>query len=377
MVPAGSTKMIGDTGLQSTALMGSHAARPAPLETVAGPHVRQIPMVATLIVYFLALTTVMTVIGTTQSAGSMFWFAAVSAIGLYMAAFALVLAPAPGRLRLVRAATAMCLAIVAQGLCWISISVDSTVVIRGYAPLLATAFVVEVVLITRNRIATAWIGTVTGIVLSVSFSRALDATDWWSPVESLNLLSVIAASAGAFALSPFLGSIDAFAARGRRVADVQSARLAADHARDERIARIELHMSDLLADIVESDAVTEAHVAKARLFEAQLRDGIRAPALDNGQTRRAVWAARARGVSVTLLDDGAFNDLPLDIVRAFLSRMVPKLITELEGLNSGELIARIAPPGRVPVASITVAPDARRRRIEFGLDGRVSKVVWT
>lgn len=346
-----------------------------PRETVAAPLVRNVPMVGTLIVYLVALAVIMGVNGSSESAGYMYWIASVVGVGLYAMAFAVALIPPPGGLTLRAAGGSALLALAAQAGFWVAVAVDPSIAVRSYIPILATAYVVDVILVTRNRMITAWVGALSGIAMSVGVALTLDLDRWWSAIESMNVLTLAVTTAGALALSPFLGAIDALAAHGKQATVKQAAELALKNDRDMRIRRIEERARLLFTGILSSGEVTESDVRNARLFEARLRDGIRAPSFDTHRFRDTVWDARARGVTVTLLDDGGLREVQPELSKVFLARFLPRLRAELDALDDAEVIARISPPGRDPVGTITIAEGGRHRRIEVGMDGRIVKVV--
>ena len=97
----------------------------------------------------------------------------------------------------------------------------------------------------------------------------------------------------------------------------------------------------------------------ARLLEAQLRDGIRAPGLDDPAVRAAAWQARRRGVSVLLLDDGDGSRAPGE-----LTRLADVVVSVLADATDGRVTARILPPGRELLATVTIDSTERSERIE-------------
>ncbi len=110
------------------------------------------------------------------------------------------------------------------------------------------------------------------------------------------------------------------------------------------------------------------------LLEAQLRDGIRAPGWDTPAIRDAVWAARARGAVVILLDDGALQSLDEDDRASSRDRMARLLLDELAA-DIDRVTARIMPPGRPVAASVVVSARDGTRRIEMTAKGEVVRSV--
>ena len=146
-------------------------------------------------------------------------------------------------------------------------------------------------------------------------------------------------------------------------------------ARDDRIRRIDRRVRPLLTYVADGYTLTAADITEARLIEAKLRDGIRGRALDVPRVRTAVWEARRRGVSVSVLDDGGLAALDPDRSATVVDAAAEVLETELADLSSGDVVARISPAGREPVATVVVAAGALRRRIELGTDGFVMRTV--
>ncbi|TFD29232.1 hypothetical protein E3T27_00440 [Cryobacterium lyxosi] len=93
----------------------------------------------------------------------------------------------------------------------------------------------------------------------------------------------------------------------------------------------------MLRRISESDGdLSEDDRQECRLLEAAIRDEIRGRRLLNNAVREQVMAARRRGASVTLLDEGGIDDLsgsPLEIV-------LNTLATAIGGTTADRIIAR-------------------------------------
>lgn len=87
---------------------------------------------------------------------------------------------------------------------------------------------------------------------------------------------------------------------------------------------------------------------EARLAEGQLRDELRAPRLLDDDVRAALDAARRRGATVTVLDEGGLervDDGDLAEIRTELARTI-------EGANSDRLYIRTSPDDRVAVTVV-------------------------
>lgn len=78
---------------------------------------------------------------------------------------------------------------------------------------------------------------------------------------------------------------------------------------------------------------------EARLLEAGLRDEIRGRRLLNDDVRREVLAARRRGTTVSLLDEGTMDDLP----QAEMDRVLAVVAESVASTKTERLIIRTAP----------------------------------
>ncbi|MDJ0350939.1 hypothetical protein [Cryobacterium sp. PH29-G1] len=93
----------------------------------------------------------------------------------------------------------------------------------------------------------------------------------------------------------------------------------------------------MLRRIIETDGqLSDAERQECRLLEAAIRDEIRGRRLLNYGVREQVMAARRRGASVTLLDEGGIDDLtPAD-----LEIVLNTLATALGGTTADKIIIR-------------------------------------
>lgn len=105
---------------------------------------------------------------------------------------------------------------------------------------------------------------------------------------------------------------------------------AAEEERRVRLAQIELIAAPVLLRLRDGGEVDDRLSTECRLLEAALRDGIRGRHLVDPAVRETLWAARSRGVDITLLDDSgteAGADAPevADVVRRCTVELVEKL----------------------------------------------------
>lgn len=121
-----------------------------------------------------------------------------------------------------------------------------------------------------------------------------------------------------------------------------------------------------LDEVANPGLTTEQRGHFARLLERRLRDCIRCPLFDTAMVSASVWDARARGATVTLLDDRSSNTAA--DVHPSHEDLVDALVEALQTLeDGGTLTARISPAGRSTYASLlwSATPDAEPQRMRF------------
>ena len=91
---------------------------------------------------------------------------------------------------------------------------------------------------------------------------------------------------------------------------------------------------------------------EAQLLEARLRDDLRARCFRTTDVTRAAHDARARGVHVELLDDGALTDASPDL----RDRVITAAVQMLDTAPDGAVTIRVAPPGRDLTATVVARP---------------------
>jgi len=105
---------------------------------------------------------------------------------------------------------------------------------------------------------------------------------------------------------------------------------AAEDERRSRLTQIQHIAAPVLRRLSSGEVVEERLSTECRLLEAALRDGIRGRHLVDPAVRETLWAARTRGVEITLLDDSgteAGGDPPevADVVRRCTVELVERL----------------------------------------------------
>ncbi|WP_034651384.1 ATP-binding protein [Corynebacterium vitaeruminis] len=193
----------------------------------------------------------------------------------------------------------------------------------------------------RGRAVVAW--SLVGFgVLSFTVEGHLGVLDY--PVDARKILSVIPLMI-ASSLIPTLA----------RKATAHVPALWADYSDDQLTSGLAMVRSSFaenagqwIAAQLRAVVSTADPVASSRLLERRLRDCIRCPLFDNPETTEAVWTARSRGATVTLLDDrGVIGEEPR------YATLLSSLRAALGGLEAGgTLTARINPEGRKYFATL-------------------------
>ncbi len=218
----------------------------------------------------------------------------------------------------------------------------------------------------RGRVGLAWIASV-----------ALGVFYWyWQAQPQIDLvrsiitellwhfLLLMVCSLFAVTLRRQVGRINTTRALTVQLAAEQADAAARGIERDEQLAYLATTARPLLEALGGNGSVD--HLAEqARLVEARLRDRIRARALASEEVLDAAERARARGVEVTLLDDGGLDARDPDLVRSVRATVVSRL----EQIRAGRITVRILPPGRPSVCTIVEDSPRGVERIEVPVGG--------
>ncbi|WP_157226488.1 hypothetical protein [Gordonia soli] len=223
------------------------------------------------------------------------------------------------------------------------------------APAVGGGAVLCAFLCTRGRVLCAWGGQIAALVVLVSWSLVVS-----QPVSIT--LGLFVSNAGVMLMATYFAWLlrPAITTLFRLRADqtrLESQRAAAEAAQIERAAqqtRLDRLARPMLG-LIAHDSMSDGDVERARLLEALLRDSIRARALDVPEINRAAWQARARGVSVQLLDDGALDTVEVAAsARSQLYRLIASCLAEA---GSGTVTVRVQPPGRHAVVTVVTTID--------------------
>ncbi|HEV7957469.1 MAG: hypothetical protein JWL94_1996 [Microbacteriaceae bacterium] len=203
---------------------------------------------------------------------------------------------------------------------------------------------------TKMRQSFAWLGV--GI-LGVQ-------TVAWQGVGGLVLYGVVGSIAWigishalAYSLSSAGRDTRQYALAEREAAQWRAAQEAHVFERQFRLGQTSRMSLPMLRQIVVTGGhLTDEQRRECVYLEGAIRDEIRGRELLNDRVREEVMAARRRGVTVTLLDEGGIDDLP----QADLDRVLNQLaaaIGDTRGTSTDRIIARTVPHGS-PIAVTVV-----------------------
>ena len=192
---------------------------------------------------------------------------------------------------------------------------------------------------TRRRHFFAWLGIGFVIVHTIVWAEpaallylgVVGSTLW---VAISHLLSV--------ALDNATKDARRFAIAEREATDWQAAQEAHIDERQLRLGQTSAMALGMLRRIQRSGGnLTEAERAECINLEGAIRDEIRGRRLLSDAVREQVMAARRRGVTVTLLDEGGIDDLPPEE----LERVLDRLAEAIRDTSADRVIARTVPEG--------------------------------
>jgi len=202
------------------------------------------------------------------------------------------------------------------------------------------------IVMVRRRTWAAWIGI--GILTAVSMT-------WLGPGQAL-ALGLVGSIVWVLAAQLLLRSMDRAARDTARLAELQRAASAWRAAQDgrQRERRIQVQRALAVAGpvlsrtIASGGALSPDERDEARLAEGRLRDELRAPRLLDEAVREALDAARSRGATVTVLDEGGLlgvSEEDLTTIRQELAETVAASVSE-------RIYIRTSPDDRVAVTVV-------------------------
>lgn len=218
---------------------------------------------------------------------------------------------------------------------------------------------------TRRRHLFAWIGIAALVVQTIMWGGA-------DLLLGIGVIGSIAWVAVSHILSRALlkASSDAarFARAEREATDWQAAQEAHLYERQFRLGQTGTTAVPMLTIIEESGGVLTPEQRNECLYlEGAIRDEIRGRRLLNDAVRHEVLAARRRGASVNLLDEGGLDDLD----EASRERILNKLAAAIRSTAAMRVVARTAPsdsPVAVTVVGLTPSSDGQARELGHSHD---------
>jgi hypothetical protein len=210
-------------------------------------------------------------------------------------------------------------------------------------------------------------GFALGMVVSVAVVPEAIGPEMWFRNSTPDLGVVLAGIVFSRFVRDAARRLGALRSRVERVHAQSAATVAQSTERALQSVRVDPQARDLLAVMASGRGLTGAERERCRLVEARLRDRIRAPGLDEPRVAQAVWDARVRGVSVSLLDDrGAPRSTDAEYPEPAVARVLDTVCSVLPEVASDAVVTvRLHPRGRSIAATVVVRDLSGVRRIEF------------
>ncbi len=204
----------------------------------------------------------------------------------------------------------------------------------------------------------SWFVTGVGALMAVTAIRGQPAISWagtaimaldvlvWGGIGDLfdtglagALALVVAANAISFSLDRSETETEQYL---QKAIEIQAVSAAESVTRQERSRRLSetLEVAYPLLNKISRGEIDEVSRQEAKILEAQLRDGIRGRNLINDKLKASIYAARQRGIEVTVLDEGGLDAIT-DSAR---EKIRNRLATELDQVVDGRVTIR-APRG--------------------------------
>lgn len=221
----------------------------------------------------------------------------------------------------------------------------------------------------RGRTLAAWCGMVCMIGTAAAWTHATGQGATFGLVVAIpNVAPLLMSTFFAYTLRPLAKAIYVLRETSLQNSAEKAASAAALDERDAQLDRLDVSARPLLERIATGETLHDDERRAGILLEARLRDGLRAPILQDPLVVDAATAARRRGVDVVMLDDHGMDGAdPRDQER--LRRAVAD---ELDSVCDGSVTVRVLPPGRKALATILVrGASVRRVELERRPDGRV------
>lgn len=202
------------------------------------------------------------------------------------------------------------------------------------------------VVMVRRRPIVAWTGTA---LLSIACAA-------WIGVPLALALGLVGSIVWVAVAQLFVLSFDRAAQDAARLAELQqvssawqAAQVGRQRERRVQVQRALAVAGPVLTAVVRTGGDLDADErAAARLAEGRLRDELRAPRLLDDGVRDALDAARRRGATVTVLDEGGLDQVDPETLRVIRG----ELADTIRGATSQRLYIRTSPHDRVAVTVV-------------------------
>ncbi|BDI21594.1 hypothetical protein L3i23_03700 [Herbiconiux sp. L3-i23] len=189
----------------------------------------------------------------------------------------------------------------------------------------------------RRQYVLGWVGIAILVLQSVVWGGLGKAADMG---VLGSVVWVALANMVAYALAKAARDARQFALAEREAVDWQAAQEAHLYERQFRLVQTSKTAESMLQRIVLTGGnISEQDRAECFILEGALRDEIRGRRLLNDAVRREIMAARRRGASVQLLDEGGVDDLD----ESDLQRVLAGIEDALHGSSADRIIIRTVP----------------------------------
>jgi hypothetical protein len=223
---------------------------------------------------------------------------------------------------------------------------------NGYATWHVSAIgTLMTIAVVRRQELVGWIGvlflTIQSIVwcgVGTSVQIGITGSLMWVAIASVLTRSLVKVSRDA----------ENLATAEREAAKWQTAQQAHQGERRRRLDQTAVRALPMLREIILSGGeLSEQQRVESRVLEAGLRDEIRGRRLLNDRVRESVLAARRRGTTVSLLDEGTIDDL----VDGELTRVLDRVAEAVDATEATKMIIRTAPSDTdVAVTLVALGP---------------------
>ncbi|MFI1920309.1 hypothetical protein [Nocardia sp. NPDC020380] len=222
----------------------------------------------------------------------------------------------------------------------------------------------------RGRTWYAWVSMAGMFVILMVWTTRMGQGPWPGFLGSLiNLGPLLMSTWFAGTIRPAAARIFQFQGKREEETRLQQSLIRREADREERLHQLAEIAYPLLRRIAEGQRLTPDEVSQCGTLETQLAASLRGSGLVHPLVNPSADAARTRGILVKMFDEGRLDSVD-DAVR---DRLMTGIAAELDRLDNGTIIIRIAPPNNGPVlATVRAASETAVRRVRFGLTGEPS-----